>query len=116
MERYVRDELENVIGKDLMPDPQHGNKIRRRSSGTLLKDLGVSPPQIDKNGNYNVKVGFYSYRDDGKANALVANVLEYGTSKRKPKPFLAPAKRKGRNACQRAMGRVFEEALNDLTK
>lgn len=110
LEQYVRDELESVIGKNLVGKP--------RSTGELLRDLGVSAPQVDRNGNYNVKVGFYSYRGtDGKPNALIANALEYGRklehgdSKTTPKPFLRPAKRKGMDAVWRAMGKVFEEAL-----
>ena len=41
------------------------------SSGQLQAALGVSPAKMDRNGNYNVKVGFDEYRRDGSSNAMV---------------------------------------------
>ena len=65
----VRSNLQAVIGRD--------TKEESRSTGELVSALGVSPAKIDREGNYNVKVGFAEPRSDGRSNAMIANVLEY---------------------------------------
>ncbi len=49
-------------------------------TGQLLGALGVSTVKVDRQGNHNIKVGFDEPRRDGTINALVATVLEYGSS------------------------------------
>lgn len=46
----VKANLQAVMGSNLKSKP--------RSTGELIKALGVSPAGLDRNGNYNVKVGF----------------------------------------------------------
>ena len=89
-------------------------KLPSRSTGELVRALGVSPAGVDRQGNYNIKVGFDEPRSDGESNAKIANILEYGKSGQPPKPFLKPAKSSSRNACIDAMKRKLEEEISKL--
>ena len=102
----VRSNLQAVIGRD--------TKEESRSTGELVSALGVSPAQIDREGTYNVKVGFAEPRSDGRSNAMIANVLEYGKSGQPAKPFLKPAQTSSRKACTSAMIRKLEEEVEKL--
>jgi HK97 gp10 family phage protein len=84
------------------------------STGELEQSLGLSPARIDREGNFNVKVGFDEYRKDGSANAMVANILEYGRHGQPPRPFLKPAKIASRAAAIEAMKRKFDEEIGGL--
>lgn len=85
-----------------------------QSSGQLEAALGLSPAKMDKDGNYNVKVGFDEYRQDGSSNAMVANIIEYGKHGQPPKPFLKPAKAAARNDVIETMKRKLEEEIGDV--
>jgi HK97 gp10 family phage protein len=106
VEAKVKSNLQSVIGND--------TKEESRSTGELLSALGVSSAKQDKDGNFNVKVGFSEPRSDGKSNAMIAGVLEYGKSGQPPKPFLKPAKSASKSACIDAMKRVFEEEVESI--
>lgn len=106
VEEKVRANLSAAIGRD--------TKEESRSTGELLSALGVSPAKIDREGNYNIKVGFAEPRSDGRSNAMIANVLEYGKSGQTPKPFLKPAKTAARAPCIAAMKQTFEEEVEKL--
>ena len=95
-----------VIGKNTACDS--------RSTGQLVSALGLTRVLVDKNGNYNIKIGFDEYRKDGTSNAGVANILEYGKHNQPAKPFLKPAKNKTKNACLERMKQVIEEEINKL--
>ena len=41
----------------------------------------------DKNGDFNIKVGFSEPRPDGESNAMLASILEYGKSGQPAKPL-----------------------------
>lgn len=100
----VKANLQSVVDRNL--------KTKSRSTGELIKALGVSPAGLDRNGNYNVKVGFDEPRDDGESNAKIANILEYGKSGQPAKPFLKPAKTASKKACIEAMKRKLDEEIN----
>lgn len=102
----VRSNLQAAIGRD--------TKEPSRSTGELASALGVSPAKLDRNGNYNVKVGFAEPRSDGGSNAKIANVLEYGRSGQPAKPFLKPAKSASSAACIEAMKQAFEKEVEKL--
>lgn len=102
----VRANLQAVVGRD--------TKEESRSTGELVSALGVSPAKIDRDGTYNVKVGFAEPRPDGRSNAMIANVLEYGKSSQPPKPFLKPAKTASRAPCIEAMERALEQEMEKL--
>lgn len=102
----VRDNLESVIGRD--------TKFPSRSTGELASALGLSPARMDKNGNFNVKVGFSEPRPDGESNAKIANILEYGKHGQPPKPFLKPAKTQARKPGIEAMKEKLEEEIKKI--
>ena len=56
----------------------NGTKYESRSTGELESALGLSPVKMDKNGNYNIKLGFAEPHSGGISNAMLANFLEYG--------------------------------------
>lgn len=99
----VRANLAAVVSRD--------TKEESRSTGELVSALGLSPAKLDRDGNYNVKVGFAEPRRDGRSNAMVANVLEYGKSGQPAKPFLKPAKSATRVPCIEAMKNAFEREV-----
>lgn len=84
------------------------------STGELESSLGLSPARIDCEGNFNVKIGFDEPRSDGKSNAMIANVIEFGKHGQPPRPFLKPAKIASRVAAIEAMRRKFDDELGNL--
>lgn len=106
VEAKVKSNLQAVIGS--------GTKEESRSTGELLSALGVSSARQDKDGNFNVKVGFSEPRSDGKSNAMIAGVLEYGKSGQPPRPFLKPAKSASKSACVDAMIAAFEKEVENI--
>ena len=98
---HTRTRLRAVIGS--------GTKQPSRSTGELADALGLSPARLDRNGDYNVKVGFDEPRSDGGNNAKLASILEHGKHGQPPRPFLKPAKIASREACIAKMKQVFEE-------
>ena len=91
VEDKIRANLSSVIGK--------GTKYPSRSTGQLLSALGVSGARQDKDGNFNVKIGFAEPRSDDESNAKIASILEYGKHGQPPKPFLKLAKSASQKAC-----------------
>lgn len=106
VEAKVKSNLQAVIGS--------ATKEESRATGELLSALGVSSARQDKEGNFNVKVGFSEPRPNGKSNALIAGVLEYGKHGQPPKPFLKPAKSASKNACIAAMMEAFEKEVETI--
>jgi phage protein, HK97 gp10 family len=106
VEAKMKSNLQAVIGS--------GTKEESRSTGELVSALGVSSARQDKDGNFNVKVGFSEPRSDGKSNAMIAGVLEYGKSGQPPKPFLKPAKSASKSACVDAMITAFEKEVETI--
>ncbi len=106
VEAKVKSNLQAVIGSS--------TKEESRSTGELVGALGVSVARQDKNGDFNVKVGFSEPRSDGKANAMIAGVLEYGKHGQPAKPFLKPAKSASKNACIEAMKAKLESEVNGV--
>lgn len=102
----VQSNLASVVGRD--------TKYDSRSTGELERALGLSTVKLDRNGNHNIKVGFSEPRRDGKSNAMLANILEYGKHGQPAKPFLKPAKSASKAACMEAMKRTFEEEVDKL--
>lgn len=106
VESKVRSNLSSVIGS--------GTKLPSRSTGELLSSLGTTPALQDKNGDFNVKVGFAEPRSDGDSNAKIATILEYGKSGQPAKPFLKPAKSSSRSAAIEAMKAKLESEVNGI--
>lgn len=102
----VRDNLREAVGRD--------TQYPSRSTGELEAALGLSPAKMDKDGNFNVKVGFSEPRSDGESNAKIASILEYGKHGQPPKPFLKPAKTQARKPGIEAMKQKLEEEIGGL--
>lgn len=102
------------VKSNLQASIGNSTKLSSRSTGELVDALGISPAGIDRNGNYDVKVGFDEPRKDGESNAKIANILEYGKSGQPAKPFLKPAKTASRNACIEAMKRKLDEEIDKI--
>lgn len=102
----VKSNLDAVIG--------HGLAHDSRSTGQLQGALGLSPPSLDRDGNYNIKVGFAENRTDGESNAKIANIIEFGKTGQPARPFLARAKRQSKKLCEAAMIKKFEEEVKKL--
>lgn len=102
----VKSNLQAVVGKD--------TKSKSRSSGELVSALGITSVKQDKNGNFNIKIGFKEPRSDKESNAKIANILEYGKSGQKPKPFLKPAKSQTKETCIKTMKNKLESEIQQL--
>ena len=106
VEAKVRSNLSAAIGK--------GTKEPSRSTGELLSSLGTSTALQDRDGNFNVKVGFSEPRRDGDSNAKIATILEYGKSGQPARPFLKPAKTASKSACIEAMEQKLTEEIDKI--
>lgn len=104
--KKVKSNLQSVIGKD--------TKYPSKSTGRLLSSLGLTSAKQDRNGNFNVKVGFSEPRSDGGSNAKIANIIEYGKHGQPAKPFLKPAKSASRKSCINTMIAKLEEEIDKL--
>lgn len=102
----VKSNLSSVVGS--------GTKYKSRSTGELEGALGLSEVRLDRNGNYNIKVGFAESRKDGSSNAKVANIIEYGKSGQVAKPFMKPAKSASKNQCIEVMKATFDKEVNSI--
>ena len=83
-------------------------------TGELLRSLGTSPALQDRNGDFDIKVGFSEPRSDGDSNAKIATILEYGKSGQPAKPFLKPARSASKNACISAMKAKLDEEVENI--
>lgn len=102
----TKSNLSSVIGS--------GTKYDSRSTGELESSLGLTGVKMDRNGNFNIKVGFSEPRSDGGSNAQLANIIEYGKSGQPAKPFLKPAKSASKKQCIEAMKQAFEMEVEKL--
>lgn len=102
----TKSNLASVIGS--------GTKYDSRSTGELESSLGLTGVKMDRNGNFNIKVGFSEPRRDGGSNAQLANIIEYGKSGQPAKPFLKPAKSASKKQCIEAMKQAFETEVENI--
>lgn len=102
----VKSNLSSVVGS--------GTKEKSRSTGELERSLGLSPALQNRDGNWDVKIGFSEPRSDGGSNAKIANILEYGKSGQPPKPFLKPARAQSKSACIETMKAKLQEEVDGI--
>lgn len=102
----TRSNLQSVIGR--------GTKHPSESTGELVGALGLSTAKQDRNGDFNVKVGFAEPRSGGGSNAKIANIIEYGKHGQPAKPFLKPAKSSSRKQCIDTMKAKLDEEINNI--
>jgi len=102
----VKSNLSRVVGSN--------TKEKSRSTGELERSLGLSPAKQNRDGNWDVKIGFAEPRSDGSSNAKIANILEYGKSGQPPKPFLKPARTQSKSACIETMKVKLQEEVDGI--
>ena len=102
----AKSNLSSVVGR--------GTKYKSRSTGELEGALGLSEVRLDRNGNYNIKVGFAETRRDGGSNAKLANIIEYGKSGHVAKPFMNPAQSASKTKCIETMKATFDKEVNNI--
>lgn len=110
----IKKNLEANI-RDPAPASKGGNRTVKtnygRSTGDLLDAFGIAPPDIDRLGNTNTKIGFEGYDKKGVPNALKARAMESGTSKLKKRPFVRPAVNKTKKKAIEEMGKKLDEEI-----
>ena len=90
------------------------SSLSGKSTGQLERSLGLSPAKLNRKNEWDVKIGFAENRKDGKSNAMLANVLEYGKHNQPPRPFLKPARTQSRKAAIEAMKAKFESEVESV--
>ena len=87
----------------------------------LMKSFGVTPMQKDRDGIYNVKLGFDGYNDvktkkwpKGQPNQLIARACESGSSAMIKQPFLREAVRKTKKKAESRMAEVLDEKIKNI--
>ena len=106
VEDRVRSDLRSVIGS--------GTKYPSRSTGQLVSALGTSPAKQDRDGNFNVKIGFAENRTDGARNAEIAAIIEYGKHGQQAKPFMTAAEKQTKDACVQAMISALDSEVANI--
>ena len=79
-------------------------------SSTILKVFK------NKNGYIYTQIGWDGYDRNGTPNALKANVLESGTSKRQKQPFIRQAVNRVKKAAEFAIATALDEKINEIMK
>ena len=128
-----------ILGKALAQGGEEAEEVVRRSlvavlsnehkDGELVNALGTSPARTDGNGVLNVKIGFREPRKkqggsmttrSGKrrsyseaTNAMIANVLEHGSSRIAARPFLKPSQNKAVKAAEETIIKIFDEEVGN---
>ncbi|GHU66113.1 hypothetical protein FACS1894184_03310 [Clostridia bacterium] len=96
----TRSNLQAVVGRN--------TKYPSRTTGKLVNALGVSPAKLDRDGNYDVHIGFSDPRNGKLTNAMLGSLIENGKSGQPPRPFLKPAKTQSKGAAIEAMVSALE--------
>ena len=101
------------------------DEVRRGIGGVPIKTgvtkhgleagLGVSPIR-DNNGVYDVKVGFEGYNERSMPNAMMARIVESGTSKTPKHPFVRPAIRRAKDQAVKAMEDAADKEIEKIMK
>ena len=118
----IRKEIQGlpiVSGYGTESKPLPGGVTKCQKQG-LLDGLGISPMQ-DKNGYFNVKIGFDGYNstrtDDypnGQPNQLVARGVASGTSWKQKRPFVRLATRRAKKPAEAKMAEVLDEEITKI--
>ena len=92
--------------------------ITQRAKEGLIKSFGVTPMSQDKDGIYNVKLGFDGYNDvktkkwpKGQPNQLIARACESGSSAMIKQPFFREAVQKTKKKAESRMAEVLDEKI-----
>lgn len=85
-------------------------------TGSMAANFGITGMSQDKDGNWNVHVGWDGYDPNGKANQLKANVMESGSSKQKARPFVKPTVAAMKAKTEKTMANVIEAEIKKIMK
>ena len=110
-EEIIEDAVED--GADIVADKVRANLsgvLSGESTGALLGSLGITPVD-NRDGFINAKVGFDGRDSKGTPNALKASVLEYGSRRQPPRPFMKPAQSATRSAVKAKMKETIERKI-----
>lgn len=87
----------------------------------LRESFGISKMQLDTEGYYNVKLGFDGYNDiktrkypKGQPNALIARVVESGSSYMDKNPFIRKTVNAEKKAALAEMQRIIDEETKKI--
>jgi hypothetical protein len=93
-----------------------------REKEDLLSSFGVTPVKLDRDGFWNVKIGFSGYNRNvtrkypkGVPNQLVARAVESGSSVRQKRPFVRRAVTGKKKEALAAMEKAADEAMRQIT-
>ena len=97
--------------------------VPKQQKQDLLDSLGITPPDIDFNGNTNTKIGFDGYGKiptkkypKGVPNQLLARAVESGSSVRKKTPFIRKAVNKAKKLAEAEMQKKLDEKVEIIMK
>jgi len=97
--------------------------VPKQQKQDLLDSLGIAPPDIDRNGNTNTKVGFDGYGSfptkkypKGVPNPLLARAIESGSSVRKKTPFMRKAANRAKKTARTEMQKKLDEIVENIVK
>ncbi len=97
--------------------------VPKQQKQDLLDSLGITPPDIDFNGNTNTKIGFDGYGKlptkkypKGVPNQLLARAVESGSSVRKKTPFIRKAVNKSKKLAEAEMQKKLDEKIEIIMK
>lgn len=98
----------------------HG--ISQEQKDGLVESFGISPME-NKNGYWNVKLGFDGYNSvtskrypDGQPNSLIARSVNAGTSFRQRIPFIDSTIRAYKSKTEEAIKKKLDEELEKIAK
>lgn len=103
--------VKEEIGRGIQGLPEVTGVTKRG----LETGLGISPVG-ERDGVYDVKVGFEGYNERGVPNAMMARIMESGTSKTPKHPFVEPARRRSAKAAVAAMQEAFDRECEKIMK
>ncbi len=97
--------------------------VPKQQKQDLLDSLGITPPDIDFDGNTNIKIGFDGYGKiptkkypKGVPNQLLARAVESGSSVRKKTPFIRKAVNKSKKLAEAEMQKKLNEHIEIIMK
>ncbi len=97
--------------------------VPKQQKQDLLDSMGITPPDIDFDGNTNIKIGFDGYGKiptkkypKGVPNQLLARAVESGSSVRKKTPFIRKAVNKAKKLAEAEMQKKLDEKIEIIMK
>lgn len=102
----ARGNLASSIGKGL--------KYPSRATGELASKLGLSPAKQNRDGDWDVRVGFAPH-SGGVSSGMLAAVIEHGKHGQSAKPFMKPAASASKGAAVAAMTAKFNALVGGDT-